>query len=123
MNSLLKDDIGPLITAYFRLGIACPFLESESCSIHRDRPLVCREYLVSSPSEHCADPVRGTIERVPLAGGLSRRLAIGPEGRRREVPLLFALDPDSWGDPERGTATGTDLLAEMLGAGPRSVDH
>ena len=35
--------------AYFALGVPCPFLEEESCSIHPDRPLVCREYLVTSP--------------------------------------------------------------------------
>jgi Fe-S-cluster containining protein len=36
----------------------CPFLEDESCSIHPDRPLVCREYLVTSPAELCAGPRR-----------------------------------------------------------------
>src|SRR6478736_2744986 len=41
---------------YFRMGIACPFLEDESCSIHRDRPLTCREYLVTSPAENCSSP-------------------------------------------------------------------
>jgi Fe-S-cluster containining protein len=40
-----------LSLAYFALGIACPFLEDESCSIHPVRPLVCREYLVTSPAE------------------------------------------------------------------------
>ncbi|HEX3727817.1 MAG TPA: YkgJ family cysteine cluster protein, partial [Pirellulales bacterium] len=34
---------------YFHQGIACPFLEDESCSIHADRPSSCREYLVTSP--------------------------------------------------------------------------
>jgi Fe-S-cluster containining protein len=29
--------------AYFALGLPCPFLEDESCSIHPERPLVCRE--------------------------------------------------------------------------------
>jgi Fe-S-cluster containining protein len=43
-----------LSTAYFALGIACPFLEDESCSIHPERPLVCREYLVTSPAELCS---------------------------------------------------------------------
>jgi Fe-S-cluster containining protein len=43
-----------LSAAYFALGIACPFLEDESCSIHPERPLVCREYLVTSPAELCA---------------------------------------------------------------------
>lgn len=42
--------------AYFALGVPCPFLEEESCSIHPDRPLVCREYLVTSPAELCAGP-------------------------------------------------------------------
>src|SRR5229473_1530469 len=37
-----------LSVAYFAQGIACPFLEDESCSIHPERPLVCREYLVTS---------------------------------------------------------------------------
>lgn len=42
--------------AYFRLGIACPFLEDESCSIHEVRPVICREYLVKSPPAYCAAP-------------------------------------------------------------------
>ncbi|HEY5241787.1 MAG TPA: YkgJ family cysteine cluster protein [Polyangiaceae bacterium] len=28
--------------------VSCPFLEEESCSIHPDRPPICREYLVTS---------------------------------------------------------------------------
>jgi len=43
-----------LSIAYFALGIACPFLEEESCSIHGERPLICREYLVTSPAALCA---------------------------------------------------------------------
>jgi Fe-S-cluster containining protein len=43
-----------LSVAYFAQGIACPFLQDESCSIHPERPLVCREYLVTSPAELCA---------------------------------------------------------------------
>jgi len=36
--------------AYFNAGIACPFLEDESCSIHPVRLLACREYLVTTPA-------------------------------------------------------------------------
>jgi Fe-S-cluster containining protein len=43
-----------LSAAYFAARIACPFLEDESCSIHPERPLVCREYLVTSPAELCS---------------------------------------------------------------------
>lgn len=58
--------------AYFQLGIACPFLEEESCSIHPDRPAVCREYLVTSPAADCAQPRSETIKMVPLFATVSR---------------------------------------------------
>lgn len=56
-----------LSTAYFGQGIACPFLEDESCSIHPDRPLVCREYLVTSPAELCAGLAQEGVTPVPVA--------------------------------------------------------
>jgi len=52
--------------AYFAQGVPCPFLEEESCSIHRDRPLVCREYLVTSPAELCAGPAQEGVTPVPV---------------------------------------------------------
>ena len=70
-------DVG---TKYFGLGVACPFLEAESCSIHPDRPLRCREYFVTSPAAACAAMVAGTIHKVPLAGVPSSALyAAGAE--------------------------------------------
>ncbi len=81
--------------AYFHLGIPCPFLEEESCSIHADRPISCREYLVTSPAANCADPKPGAIDRVELAGkvwtALARAGASGPPERvYRWVPLVLA---------------------------------
>ena len=52
--------------AYFALGVPCPFLEDESCSIHPDRPLVCREYLVTSPAALCAGPAQEGVTPVPV---------------------------------------------------------
>ena len=52
--------------AYFALGVPCPFLEDESCSIHPDRPLVCRVYLVTSPAELCAGPQQEGVTPVPV---------------------------------------------------------
>lgn len=54
-----------LSATYFALGLPCPFLEDESCSIHPERPLVCREYLVTSPAELCAGPAQEGV--TPLA--------------------------------------------------------
>ena len=52
--------------AYFQQGIACPFLENESCSIHAERPVSCREYLVTSSPDNCARLDGKGIEMVPL---------------------------------------------------------
>ena len=50
-----------LSSAYFGLGVPCPFLEDEACSIHPERPLVCREYLVTSPAALCAGPSHDAV--------------------------------------------------------------
>jgi len=55
-----------LSAAYFSLGVPCPFLEDESCSIHPERPLVCREYLVTSPAELCAGPTQEGVTPVAV---------------------------------------------------------
>lgn len=69
--------------AYFALGVPCPFLEDESCSIHPDRPLVCREYLVTSPAALCAGPAQEGVTPVPVP-----KLSLGAR------PLQD--DGDSW---------------------------
>lgn len=58
--------LNTVTTDYLLEHIPCPFLEEESCSIHPDRPLVCREYLVTSPPENCSSPTADTIEKVPI---------------------------------------------------------
>jgi Fe-S-cluster containining protein len=86
----------PLGLAYFRLGIPCPFLEDESCSIYHERPLICREYLVTSPAAHCASPTAETIEMVHLparfSGMLARFGASSPTPAGQWVPLVLALE-------------------------------
>ena len=62
--------------SYFRFGIACPFLEDEDCTIYPDRPLACREYLVTSPASACADPRSHVIRGVPLAGYASKAVTL-----------------------------------------------
>jgi len=78
---------------YLYQRIACPFLEQESCSIHPMRPLACREYLVTSPSEHCYDPATLKVEPVQLPLHLSRRLfemgAHLENDSRGWIPLIF----------------------------------
>jgi Fe-S-cluster containining protein len=81
--------------AVFRVGVACPFLENESCGIYPDRPLACREFLVTSPAENCRNPGPDNIERVALPAQLSETLyRFGPAGERqaaRWMPLVLSL--------------------------------
>lgn len=82
--------------AYFELGVTCPFLENESCSIHPERPIACREYLVTTPPERCSKPWQEGISRVPLPGHVSTavtKIGVRPPRRfARWVPLVLALE-------------------------------
>jgi Fe-S-cluster containining protein len=86
----------PFVLSYFHLGIACPFLEAESCSIHFDRPLSCREYLVTSPAANCATPTAEAIERVEMPARISRALRAidcpAATGAMPRMPLVLALE-------------------------------
>jgi Fe-S-cluster containining protein len=87
------DDPLALHPRYFPLGIACPFLEDESCSIHPDRPLICREYLVTSSAEHCADPTAGGIRRLPMYAVSTDALRLEYRGRTASrIALVLALE-------------------------------
>ena len=57
-----------LLTDYIVERVACPFLEDESCSIYESRPLICREYLVTSPAENCANPRPSNTAKIPISG-------------------------------------------------------
>jgi Fe-S-cluster containining protein len=104
---------------YFRQGIPCPFLEEESCSIYAERPLVCREYLVTSSAEHCARPTAETVRCVPVPALASKALARldsnQPAGPARLVPLVLAPD---WADAhseDLPARPGPELLRDFFG--------
>lgn len=87
---------------YFQLQLACPFLRDEACSIHPYRPSICREYMVTSPAENCAQLGRRPIERIPvnvrLSEALSNLTAKLLEREAEVVPLTLALE---WADAHR----------------------
>jgi Fe-S-cluster containining protein len=90
------EEIGKASEAYFWLGIPCPFLEQESCSIHEQRPSICREYLVVSPPEHCTRLDAERIKRIPVPVAVSSALMNFSDGRGtdepRVLPLIDSLD-------------------------------
>jgi Fe-S-cluster containining protein len=101
---------------YFNLGIACPFLEDESCSIHPDRPLACREYLVTSPAENCARPAESELRPVPLPARVAAAVRAGDRPTPDGVGwVLLALAPD-WAatHPEPPPRPGPELFQEFF---------
>jgi Fe-S-cluster containining protein len=106
---------------YFHQGIPCPFLESESCSIHPVRPLICREYLVTSPAKNCEDPTAETIQKVPIV--LKPSKAMLNVGRTKNsagmssLMLIEALDfverhPDEF-EEKTGERWAADFFGEL----------
>jgi Fe-S-cluster containining protein len=120
-NRTNLPDNTALSPRYFQLGIMCPFLEEENCSIHADRPLECREYLVTSPAENCRTPTPETIRRVPTPGWAMTSFATldgaaEPGQTVRWVPLVLALE---WAEanPEPAAAeTGPELFGRFMSA-------
>jgi Fe-S-cluster containining protein len=71
-----KEQVAMLALDYFDLGLPCPFLEDEACSIHPNRPSICREYLVTTPAALCAYLRKPGQRAVPVPARLSECLAI-----------------------------------------------
>ncbi len=68
--------LADLGSRYFRLGIACPFLEDESCGIYEHRPAVCRQYHVTSPAENCSRVYETPIDRLEPTFRVSEILGV-----------------------------------------------
>jgi Fe-S-cluster containining protein len=90
-----------LALSYFALGVPCPFLRDESCSIYPYRPSICREYLVTSPPERC-----GTIDHALVQPGRAPR-AVEPIAR---IPVHVRL-----------SEALARLTGKLLGADPEVV--
>jgi Fe-S-cluster containining protein len=131
-------EYGRQLTAYFAAGVPCPFLEAESCSIYDERPLTCREFLVTSPPRHCAELGSTEIRRVALPVKMFNAMARWrpgqadalepletppetspeepPEVQERWVPLVLALAWARQQPEETPQRTGPELLSGLLAA-------
>jgi Fe-S-cluster containining protein len=114
--SKLRDEVGQ---RYFRLQIACPFLEDESCSIHAERPLVCREYHVTSPAEKCAKLYEVRVDKVEpplhMSGVLARAADRIAGTGARTIPLVLALEwVEARGAKLRQEYDGLEMFKTLL---------
>lgn len=103
------DDLQRLGLRYFAQHIPCPFLEEESCSIHEQRPLACREYLVTSPPQHCARPSAATIRLVDMPVRMSHAVRhIDATRSKAWTPMILAF-------------VGAQALSGELRSGPEML--
>jgi Fe-S-cluster containining protein len=96
-DASLENTVRKLGLEYFHQGVPCPFIEDESCSIHPDRPLASREYLVTSPAEHCRNPTATTVDRLGIPAKVSNAVICLSPPRPGSalipfVPLVLALE-------------------------------
>lgn len=122
-----EEAYAALASAYLALDIACPFLDAESsCMIHPDRPIVCREYLVTSPASACASPAPGRVHPVPLPGQISRELAGLDAPRSKPAPwkpLVLALDWAATHPEPEPTRTGLQLVSDFFARAQKEPDR
>jgi Fe-S-cluster containining protein len=111
-----SDHLVSLAARYFRLGLPCPFLRDESCSIYPFRPSICREYLVTSPPDLCAR--LGPVTRIPvhvrLSEALSRLTGKLLDREPEVVPLTMAMEWAALHEEEGRSTWDARLLMEGL---------
>ena len=94
--ALDADGARTLARDYFALGLVCPFLQDDACSIHPQRPFVCRQYLVTSDPALCADPFANPVDVVPMplqaATAMLSAAAQTMATPQHTVPLTLALE-------------------------------
>jgi len=116
-GGLSADQREALALDYLALGIPCPFLEAETCSIYADRPLRCREYLVTSPPERCATPGNGDLDpvAVPKLSRALQRVGLGDDEPTAWPPLALALDWVAAHPDDLPLRTGPAWIRDLLG--------
>ena len=118
-EQITGDEYGPLALNYFKQGIACPFLENESCSIYDERPVTCREYLVTSPPGNCSRPEENNVSRVNMPLKVFNAIARwqgapAANFKERWTPLILAPEWAEQHPADPPNKTGKQLLKDLL---------
>jgi Fe-S-cluster containining protein len=116
--ALSAEEQEKVVLEYFSQAIACPFLIDQSCSIHQDRPLACREYLVTSPAENCSNPSAKTIRMIQVPVKPSKTLM--KVGQTRQIsgvnfiPLVLSLKWVEMNEDKFQEKTGEQWVADFF---------
>ena len=113
-----SPDVRTLADQYFRLGIACPFLEDEACSIYAERPIPCRAYVVTSPAALCGDVLSRDVRTVPVLqlSPALQSLTSDPAAPRRRWTVMTLLLERTGRAPATERQTGPHWIGRLLRA-------
>jgi len=113
---------------YFAQGIPCPFLEDESCGIHPERPLVCREYHVTSSPENCAHLYDARVDSVQpplhMSSALGRTAGRLSGAQTWTIPLVLSLEwSEANGDQLQQHYDGMEMFKALIREIDREFDQ
>jgi len=117
LDHLAQSELIKLGLDYFGEQIDCPFLEDESCLIYAQRPLACREFVVTTPPEFCARPAEAKTQRIEALANVSgaiRSIDSNHEAQNRWIPLVLALEWAEANQQDRPHRPGTQWMDELL---------
>lgn len=81
---------------YHERKIPCPFLEKDLCAIYDQRPLACREHLVTTPAQWCHPGLVDRVDKLELQVSVLEclgRVAAQLEGTPVEAVMLPLMLP------------------------------
>jgi Fe-S-cluster containining protein len=128
LSGLSYEEFSSLGREYFGHQIDCPLLERERCLIYEERPLACREHLVTSPPEHCApDSAVSSVIQVMLpyrtSWAVARMTGPAEAGVLPWIALPLALDWAQSTKRAEEVLDGTELMRRFASGLCRSLSQ
>lgn len=99
---------------YFGLGEPCPLLIDDACAVRDVRPLVCRNYIVSSDPAECTDPGSEQFVRIrrryPVVRGFDAITEVFGETKTSLIDALLTSAPAPITERHSGGALAEHLV-------------
>lgn len=94
-----SDSLAELSHWYAQMDLTCPYIENKLCCHYARRPLVCREFMVTSPPAQCVPNIKNTRIVVDLPIRMSEVLMeVGAKLTSTNPQAMFLSLVPAWFD-------------------------